>query len=189
MSHVTAILDAYPKDLGNIDRQKLADCIHACFVCGETCTACADACLSEDMVAELTRCIRVQPGLRRHLHQRRHGALPAHRLRRQHHKSPSASKPAAVASRPALTCWAATRLYTLGWSGGGPHALACAALLPARLIGAATVGALAPSNAEGLDWTADMGEENIAGFGAALAGGVALRTFLGGRSFVRHRHP
>jgi hypothetical protein len=58
MSHVTAMLDAYPKDLGNIDRQKLADCIHACFACGETCTACADACLSEDMVAELTKCIR-----------------------------------------------------------------------------------------------------------------------------------
>src|SRR5512133_2570232 len=58
MSHVTAMLDAYPKDLGNVDRQKLADCIHACFACGETCTACADACLSEDMVAELTKCIR-----------------------------------------------------------------------------------------------------------------------------------
>jgi hypothetical protein len=52
------MLDAYPKDLGNIDRQKLADCIHACFACGETCTACADACLSEDLVAELTKCIR-----------------------------------------------------------------------------------------------------------------------------------
>lgn len=38
----------------------------------------------------------------------------------------------------------ADRIYTLGWSGGGPHALACAALLPARLIGAATVGGLAP---------------------------------------------
>ena len=35
MSHVTAMLDAYPKDLGNIDRQKLADCIHACFACGK----------------------------------------------------------------------------------------------------------------------------------------------------------
>ena len=26
--------------------------------CGQTCTACADACLSEDMVAELAKCIR-----------------------------------------------------------------------------------------------------------------------------------
>ena len=79
MSHVTAMLDAYPKDLGKIDRQKLADCIHACFACGETCTACADACLSEDMVAELTKCIRTNLDCR-HLHHDRRGAVPAHRL-------------------------------------------------------------------------------------------------------------
>jgi hypothetical protein len=58
MSHVEAMLDAYPKDLGDIDRAKLASCIQACFECAQTCTACADACLSEDMVAELTKCIR-----------------------------------------------------------------------------------------------------------------------------------
>jgi pimeloyl-ACP methyl ester carboxylesterase len=74
----------------------------------------------------------------------------------------------------------AHRFFTLGWSGGGPHALACAALLPARVIGAATVGGLAPYDAEGLDWIAGMGPENVAEFGAALAGDVALRTFLDG---------
>src|SRR5918992_1617141 len=37
----------------------------------------------------------------------------------------------------------AQRFYTLGWSGGGPHALACAALVPERVIAAATVGGLA----------------------------------------------
>ena len=58
MSHVEAMLDAYPKDLGSVDRGKLAECIEACFECAQTCTACADACLSEDMVAELTKCIR-----------------------------------------------------------------------------------------------------------------------------------
>jgi hypothetical protein len=58
MTHVQAILDAYPKDLGDLDRAKLAECIEACFVCAQTCTACADACLSEEMVAELTKCIR-----------------------------------------------------------------------------------------------------------------------------------
>lgn len=52
------ILDTYPKDLGNIDQHKLAECIAACFECVQTCTACADACLSEDMVAELSKCIR-----------------------------------------------------------------------------------------------------------------------------------
>ena len=58
MTHVTSMLETYPKDLGNIDRQKLAECIAACFECAQTCTACADACLAEDMVAELTECIR-----------------------------------------------------------------------------------------------------------------------------------
>lgn len=68
------------------------------------------------------------------------------------------------------------RFYTLGWSGGGPHALACVARLPERVIGAAIVGGLAPYDAEGLDWMAGMGEENVAAFSAALAGDAALRT-------------
>lgn len=76
----------------------------------------------------------------------------------------------------------AHRFYTLGWSGGGPHALACAALLPARAIGAASVGGLAPFDAGGLDWMDDMGAENVAAFGAALAGDAALRSFLEGVS-------
>lgn len=56
--HVSSMLDTYPKDLGGVDKEKLAACIEACFECAQTCTACADACLSEDMVAELTTCIR-----------------------------------------------------------------------------------------------------------------------------------
>ena len=56
--HVTSMLDSYPKDLGGVDKEKLAECIQACFECAQTCTACADACLSEDMVAELATCIR-----------------------------------------------------------------------------------------------------------------------------------
>jgi pimeloyl-ACP methyl ester carboxylesterase len=72
----------------------------------------------------------------------------------------------------------ADRFYTLGWSGGGPHALACAAMLPARLIGAATVGGLAPYNAAGLDWLAGMGQENVEMFRAALAGDHALRNLV-----------
>lgn len=72
----------------------------------------------------------------------------------------------------------AQRFYSLGWSGGGPHALACAALLPRRLIGASTVGGLAPYDADGLDWLAGMGQENVAAFHAALAGGPTLAAFL-----------
>lgn len=57
--HVASMLQTYPKDLGSIDQQKLAECIEACFECAQTCTACADACLAEDMVAELTQCMRL----------------------------------------------------------------------------------------------------------------------------------
>ena len=42
------------------------------------------------------------------------------------------------------------RFYTVGWSGGGPHALACAALLGDRVIAAATLAGVAPRDAEGL---------------------------------------
>src|SRR3954447_4734651 len=58
MTHVQSMIDTYPKDLGSIDKEKLPACIQACFECAQTCTAGADACLSEDKVAELTKCIR-----------------------------------------------------------------------------------------------------------------------------------
>jgi len=58
MSVVDQMLETYPKELGGVDRSKLQECIEACFECGQACTACADACLSEDMAAELTKCIR-----------------------------------------------------------------------------------------------------------------------------------
>ena len=56
--HISAMLDAYPTELGAIDKDKLAECIAACFQCAQACTACADACLGERMVADLTTCIR-----------------------------------------------------------------------------------------------------------------------------------
>ena len=58
MTVAAEMFDTYPKDLGGVDRQKLTACIEACFECVWGCTACADACLSGDMVAELTRCLR-----------------------------------------------------------------------------------------------------------------------------------
>ena len=63
----------------------------------------------------------------------------------------------------------ADTFVTAGWSGGGPHALACAAALPGRCLAAASVAGVAPYQAEGLDWLAGMGPENIAEFGAARA--------------------
>lgn len=72
----------------------------------------------------------------------------------------------------------ATSFVTAGWSGGGPHALACAALLPERCLAAATIAGVAPHSAVGLDWFAGMGPENIDEFGAACAGAEALTAFL-----------
>ncbi len=70
------------------------------------------------------------------------------------------------------------RFVTAGWSGGGPHALACAALLPARVQACATIAGVAPYLAGGLDWLAGMGAENVEEFGAAVAGGADLRGHL-----------
>ncbi|MGC2190785.1 MAG: alpha/beta fold hydrolase [Candidatus Dormiibacterota bacterium] len=48
-----------------------------------------------------------------------------------------------------------------GYSGGGPYALACAALLPDLVVAVATVGSLAPYGAPGFDYFAGMGDLNI----------------------------
>jgi pimeloyl-ACP methyl ester carboxylesterase len=57
-----------------------------------------------------------------------------------------------------------------GHSGGGPHALACAALLADRVPVAVSVSGLAPYGAEGLDWFAGMGPSSEASLRAAVAG-------------------
>jgi pimeloyl-ACP methyl ester carboxylesterase len=67
---------------------------------------------------------------------------------------------------------------TWGVSGGGPHALACAALLPERVTSAAVVGSVAPFGADGLDWMARMGPVSVAQFSAAVDGPQALRPLL-----------
>lgn len=65
------------------------------------------------------------------------------------------------------------RLLIWGISGGGPHALACAALLPDLVAAAGVLASVAPYPAEELDWFAGMGEDNVADVHAALEGGVA----------------
>lgn len=61
---------------------------------------------------------------------------------------------------------------SLGWSGGGPHALACATLDRPRCRGVITLAGLAPSTVD-FDWTAGMGPENVEEFRVARAGGPA----------------
>ena len=75
----------------------------------------------------------------------------------------------------------AEQFATWGYSGGGPHALACAALLPERVVAAASVAGVAPYGPDGMDheaWLAGMGQDNLDEFGAALAGEGTLRPFL-----------
>jgi pimeloyl-ACP methyl ester carboxylesterase len=70
------------------------------------------------------------------------------------------------------------RAYVAGVSGGGPHALACAALVPDRFIAALIVASIAPYDADRLDFLAGMGEANVVEFTTTLAGEQALRPLL-----------
>jgi pimeloyl-ACP methyl ester carboxylesterase len=75
------------------------------------------------------------------------------------------------------------RFAVMGHSGGSMHALACAALLPKSVLGAVCVSALAPFNAEGLDWFAGMAAAGVAELRAAAAGRSALESLLTSTDF------
>jgi pimeloyl-ACP methyl ester carboxylesterase len=62
------------------------------------------------------------------------------------------------------------RFAVVGRSGGGPHALACAALLPERVTRAAVLVGLAPQGAAGLDWFDGMAQSNVTEHTAAANG-------------------
>ena len=70
------------------------------------------------------------------------------------------------------------RFHCIGASGGAPHSIACAALLPERVISAAAIATPAPLAAEGLDWAAGMGPENLAEIAAMQAGDDEFQAFL-----------
>lgn len=77
-----------------------------------------------------------------------------------------------------LDALGAREFVSVGFSGGGPHSLACAALLPGRCLAAASVAGVAPYAAEGLDFMAGMGPENVEEFSLAARGAGALAPFL-----------
>jgi pimeloyl-ACP methyl ester carboxylesterase len=72
----------------------------------------------------------------------------------------------------------AATFVSIGFSGGGPHSIACAALLPGRCLAAASVAGVGPYGVEGLDFLAGMGPENVEEFGLAIQGEAALTPFL-----------
>ena len=72
----------------------------------------------------------------------------------------------------------AEEFTTLGWSGGGPHALAAGARLPGRCRAVAVLAGVAPYPAHGIDFFTGMGEDNVAEFSAAIAGTAELTPLL-----------
>jgi pimeloyl-ACP methyl ester carboxylesterase len=70
------------------------------------------------------------------------------------------------------------RFCVSGGSGGGPHALAVAALLGERVIRGACVVSLAPFGALGAEWFTGMDPENVREFGWALEGEQRLAAEL-----------
>ena len=69
------------------------------------------------------------------------------------------------------------RFGVTGGSGGGPHVLACAALLPDRVVRAVCIVGVAPLGSPGLtedEWLAGMDPENVKEFGWAKAGEEVL---------------
>ncbi|SHM71746.1 alpha/beta fold hydrolase [Cryptosporangium aurantiacum] len=91
-----------------------------------------------------------------------------------------------------------SRFSVVGRSGGGPHALACAVMLPHRIHRVATLCSMAPNYAD-IDWYSGMTEENVAEFSkasdadeSALNGRLlwrALRTAADPRSLLDHLLP
>jgi pimeloyl-ACP methyl ester carboxylesterase len=82
---------------------------------------------------------------------------------------------AAADARAICAALGADQVAMWGISGGGPHVLACAALLPDLVVAAASLASLAPYGAAGLDWYAGMGQENVDDFRLYFADRAAAR--------------
>lgn len=75
------------------------------------------------------------------------------------------------------------RFAVMGDSGGGPHALACAAVLAGRVLATVCISAPAPFDAEGLDWFAGMAAVQSAEYRAAATGRAALEAYFASAEF------
>jgi pimeloyl-ACP methyl ester carboxylesterase len=69
------------------------------------------------------------------------------------------------------------RFAVMGHSGGATHALACAALLPDRVLAGVGIATIAPHDAAGLDWFAGMAPSSEAALRSAAKGRDAREAF------------
>jgi hypothetical protein len=58
LMHTEQIIATHPDVRGSVNRA-LLDAINEAYSCAQACTSCADACLAEEMVAQLRQCIRL----------------------------------------------------------------------------------------------------------------------------------
>jgi pimeloyl-ACP methyl ester carboxylesterase len=103
-------------------------------------------------------------------------ARPGYAGSTRHHGRTVASVAADTAA--VLDVLGAEDCLVAGRSGGGPHALACAALLPDRVRAALVIAGVGPHDAPGLEFMAGMGADNVKEFGAAEGGEAELVPFL-----------
>lgn len=73
-------------------------------------------------------------------------------------------------TRSVLDAFDRDEYVSVGWSGGGPHALACAALDAPRCRKAWSLAGVAPTDVD-FDWTEGMGPENVEEFELAKVAG------------------
>lgn len=84
---------------------------------------------------------------------------------------------AAADTRTVLDALGRDSYVAVGWSGGGPHALACAALDAPRCTAAWSLAGVVPMSAD-IDWTEGMGRENLEEFALAQRGGPEYEAMI-----------
>ncbi|WP_343243837.1 alpha/beta hydrolase [Streptomyces sp. SID13726] len=81
------------------------------------------------------------------------------------------------------------RFSVLGRSGGAPHALACAALLPSRVRRTAALASPAPPDTRELSWFDGMAESHVQEYTRALTDPLAFAERLAARAADIRRDP
>lgn len=80
-------------------------------------------------------------------------------------------------TRAALDSQGRSDYVAVGWSGGGPHALACAALDSPRCRAAWSLAGVVPMTMD-FDWTEGMAPENVEEFALGMEGGPVYEAYM-----------